>query len=172
MHGLALPRLRFEQALALEDATRRLGPTLAAVPHGDLSERVEDPLPFPVVVGVVVARASVRASQEARARVTRLDHRRCERAARAFAAARPNVDRCLAAAGLSAGGAPALYLLAAGPLASAHLKARAARATVHEALAGGETGDARRELAVTWDAAPDPLAIELRGAFALAARYD
>lgn len=172
LFGLALPRLRFDQALALEASVRALGASLLAAPHGDLSAPVDDPLPFALVVGAVAARASVRSSQDARCRPARFDGRDCRTAEQAFTRARAALDARLHAAGLRTDHAPGLFVLGAGPLASARLEARSTTASVRRQLGPGELDEPRRALEVTWDAEPDALRVELAGTFALLARYD
>lgn len=170
VHGYALARLSWAQCDRLAGAVRA---GFAAVPHGDLSETgtpsaasPDEVLPFSFVLGAVVACATVRATQTARCNPVRVSSAQCAAAARRFADARGELEALLARERIASPARAGLYLVAAGPLASARLEAVAAASVAR----AGEAPTSLIEL--SWDADPDAALVTLSGVAKLVARYD
>lgn len=175
LYGYALEGLTVTQCRGIDGAVTRLGPGLCAAPHGDLSEvgsgADESGPRVTVVVGTVVGRARSAASEDATTQSATINDATCARARAAFDAARPHVDAALAKLGVSPGDDPGLFVVAAGPLASARLDGDPG-ATIEELPESGPAGDAVRRLDVSAGGGGDPVRVRLVGIFTLSARYD
>ncbi len=178
VHGHALDGLTWKQCASVAKMVAELGGALVAAPNGDLSatgtpneSSPDEPTAFSFVVGAGVATARVRADQAADGTCAALDEVRCEQAEAAFEAARARIEDVLARAAARPTKAPGLFVVAAGPLASAALRGDPG-AEVIRLFDDGEREPGRTELCVSWDADPDAVRVELRGRFALTARYD
>jgi hypothetical protein len=182
VHGYPLSdtvgtRLRYEQCVALEAAIARLGSGLVAVPNGDLSETGSpnastptESVPFTFVIGALVARAGTAAQQDATTQSATVTDALAAKAEATFEAARPLIDDVLSAQGI-APTRPGLFVLAAGPLASAHLEGDAGSA-IQRMYGDGDTEELTPSLTVSYDADPDAARVTIKGQFTLSARYD
>lgn len=179
VHGYPLEGLSHAQCAALAQAVARLGSGLVAVPNGDLSETssaataADAPVPFSFVVGALVARAGTAAVEDATTQSASVTDALAERAAATFEAARPLLDPILepilSAASVTPG-APGLFLIAAGPAASAHLEGEP-DAALRRLRGEGDTEELLTALVVRHKSDLEVVRITLKGQFTLSARY-
>ena len=176
IYGYPLDGLTYDDCARLEQAIARLGAGVVGAANGDLSETATGPRPpagiSPVtfVVGGLVARAMTAAKLDATTQSATVDEKQCAKGEAAFESARPHIDRTLADEGLAPSGAPGLFLVAAGPLASAFLRGDEGAEVVRITALGRERVGAALDVKHTRDSLA--ARVELRGRFTLSARYD
>jgi hypothetical protein len=175
VHGYPFEGLSHAQCATLQDAISRIGSGLVAVPNGDLSETSnaaaapDAPVAFSFVVGALIARAGTAAVEDATTQSASVSDTLAERAAASFEAARPLLDPLLEAQGVTPG-IPGLFLIAAGPLASAYLEGDP-QAALRRLRGEGDTEELLTSLAVRHTADSEVVRITLKGQFTLSARY-
>lgn len=177
IHGYPFDRLTYAQCAALEKAVARLGSGLIAAPNGDLSETgspnadaPDETLSFTFVVGALIARAGTAAQQDATTQSATVNETLCAKGLATFEAAKPLLDALLRDHGLEPTRS-GLFLLAAGPLASAHLEGEKG-AAIRRMFGEEDTEELTPSLTVSYDADPDAVRIDVRGTLTLSARYD
>ena len=175
VHGYPFEGLSHAQCAALQEAISRIGSGLVAVPNGDLSETSnaaaapDAPVPFSFVVGALVARAGTAAVEDATTQSASVTDSLAERADATFEAARPLLDPLLDAQGVTPG-VPGLFLIAAGPLASAHLEGDP-KAALRRLRGEEDTEELLSSLVVKHSADREVIRLSLKGQFTLSARY-
>ncbi len=179
VHGYPFEGLSHTQCAAMAQAVARLGSGLVAVPNGDLGETSaaaaspDAPIPFSFVVGALVARAGTAAVEDATTQSASVTDALAERAAAQFEAARPLLDPILepiTSAGSIAAGPPGLFLIAAGPAASAHLEGEA-DAALRRVRGEEDTEELLTSLVVRHASDREVVRISIKGHFTLSARY-
>lgn len=179
VHGYPYEGLSLAQCAAMAQAVARLGSGLVAVPNGDLSETSsaaaspDAPVPFSFVVGALVARAGTAAVEDATTQSAAVTHALAERAAAQFEAARPLLDPILepiASAASVTPGSAGLFLIAAGPSASAHLEGEP-DAALRRLRGEEDTEELLNALVVRHKSDLEVVRITIKGQFTLSARY-
>ncbi|AKT42473.1 hypothetical protein [Chondromyces crocatus] len=178
VYGYPLDGLTYAQCVDLAKAVHALGGQLVAAPNGDLTESgtpnattPDETTCFTFLVGALAAEMSVRSRQGAKGKATKLGAEETARAEAEFERAQAKLDALLAEKGVTPAKAPGLFVLAAGPLASATLEGK--EGTMIERIdADGEREELGSELTVSYDADPDAVQVHLQGTFKLSARYD
>ena len=178
LYGYPFEGLTYAQCQRLERAITRLGSGLAAAPHGDLSETGKpnastpnEKCEFTFVVGTVVGRARTAATEDATTQSASVNTAVCARARASFDAARPLVDEVLAAEVVSPSDEPGLFVVAAGPLASARLDGDPG-CSLQEIPPTGPASDPVERLQVTSKNGGPAPRVRLEGQFTLSAQYD
>lgn len=178
LYGYPLEGLTYAQCERVERAIARLGPGLAAAPHGDLSasgsssaSTSEQKCSVTFVVGTVVGRARTAAVEDATTQSASVNTAICARARAAFDAARPHVDAALAAEMVAPSDEPGLFVLAAGPRASARLDGDPG-AILQEIPPTGPASDPVQRFLVTSKGGGPAPRVRLEGQFTLSAQYD
>jgi hypothetical protein len=181
VHGYVIDNLVYETCRALAEEVSVAVPGFVAAPNGDLGptgspneDSPQETVPFSFVVGVPIAIASTRATQETNdvAPVTAFDEASLAHAVAAFARGHAALDDLLQRHGVSPG-RRGEWFLAAGPLANAILEAEETdpRANIALVYGGQEPEDAGRRYALSWDGEPDAVRVLLNGRLTLRARY-
>lgn len=160
IHALAVDGVEGEQVATLVEEAAKLGATavIDGIREDGLFERL--------FVGVVAASTSKAATQRATAEPVELGDAACAAAEEKFAALRPAILALLARHDLEAEGDAALYLLQAGPNASATLAAKKGLSEIDEE----GTAEPRKKVEVSYDATLSTR-VRTKGPATLSVRY-
>lgn len=172
VHGYALTGLTRAQCQSVERAVARLGSGLVAAPHGDLSGpgAPETPAGCTFVVGTLVGRARTAAVEDATTQSASVNDATRHKARAAFEAAQPLLDGALRAGAIVPDGEPGLFVVAAGPRASARLDGDPG-ARIAAPAGPGTSAPTPLRLDVSSEKGGDAVRVELAGQLTLSAHY-